>query len=69
LLMGKLAISELFCLWRVSSGPEVQNWSFDPKFFKNGPAMHNTLPETHINIRNHLHGNININVTRIGIGY
>jgi len=37
-------------LWRVSSGPEVHNSSFDPKFFKIGPAMHNTLPQTHINI-------------------
>jgi len=42
----------------------VQNSSFDPKFFKIGPAMHNTLPETHINSIDHMHVKINTNTSR-----
>jgi len=44
---GETRYKQVLGLWRVSSGPEVQNFSFDPKLFKIGPAMHNTLPETH----------------------
>ena len=42
----------------------MQNSSFDPKFFKIGPAMHNTLPETHINSIDHMHVKINTNTSR-----
>jgi len=47
---GETHYKRVLGLLRVSSRPEVQNSSFDPKFFKIGPTMHNTLLETHINI-------------------